>query len=125
MMLVLNIFCPSVLLLLKKETSHFLIFREDFRYYADICFKSFGDRVKYWVTFNEPNVQVIRGYRKGTYPPSRCSSSFGKCKSGDSAREPLVAAHNMILSHAAAVNTYRSKYQVSSLSSLSRYHLSL
>ncbi|XP_022954961.1 beta-glucosidase 45-like isoform X2 [Cucurbita moschata] len=85
--------------------------QEDFRYYADICFKSFGDRVKYWVTFNEPNVQVIRGYRKGTFPPSRCSSSFGKCKHGDSAREPLVAAHNIILSHAAAVNTYRSKYQ--------------
>lgn len=96
----------------KKNTSHFLIFREDFRYYADICFKSFGNRVKYWVTFNEPNVQVIRGYRKGTYPPSRCSSSFGNCSSGDSEREPFVAAHNIILSHAAAVNTYRSKYQV-------------
>lgn len=100
-----------------KNTSHFLIFREDFRYYADICFKSFGNRVKYWVTFNEPNVQVIRGYRKGTFPPSRCSSSFGNCSSGDSEREPFVAAHNIILSHAAAVNTYRSKYQVSCLSS--------
>lgn len=85
--------------------------QEDFRYYADICFKSFGNRVKYWVTFNEPNVQVIRGYRKGTYPPSHCSSSFGNCSSGDSEREPFVAAHNIILSHAAAVNTYRSKYQ--------------
>ncbi|XP_022139954.1 beta-glucosidase 47 isoform X2 [Momordica charantia] len=85
--------------------------QEDFRYYADICFKSFGNRVKYWATFNEPNVQVIRSYRRGVFPPSRCSGSFGKCRSGDSEREPFVAAHNIVLSHAAAVDTYRSIYQ--------------
>ncbi|GLT29372.1 hypothetical protein SLA2020_042440 [Shorea laevis] len=83
----------------------------DFAYYADICFKFFGDRVKHWVTFNEPNFQVVLGYRSGTYPPSRCSSPFGNCTYGDSEREPFIAAHNMILSHAAAVNIYRTKYQ--------------
>ncbi|XP_062088851.1 beta-glucosidase 46-like isoform X2 [Humulus lupulus] len=85
--------------------------QEDFKYYADICFRSFGDRVKYWTTFNEPNVAVIRGYRSGMYPPSRCSGSFGNCSYGDSEREPLTAAHNVILSHAAAVDVYRTKYQ--------------
>ncbi|XWS15598.1 hypothetical protein CRYUN_Cryun34aG0014600 [Craigia yunnanensis] len=85
--------------------------QEDFKYYADICFKYFGDRVKYWTTFNEPNVAVIRGYRSGIYPPSRCSSSFGNCSSGDSEKEPFIAAHNIILSHAAAVDFYRTKYQ--------------
>lgn len=85
--------------------------QEDFKYYADICFKSFGDRVKYWTTFNEPNVAAIRGYRSGIFPPSRCSGTFGYCSSGDSEREPFIAAHNMILSHAAAVNVYRTKYQ--------------
>ncbi|KAK9267614.1 hypothetical protein L1049_010045 [Liquidambar formosana] len=84
---------------------------EDFRYYADVCFKSFGDRVKYWVTINEPNVVAIRGYRSGIYPPSHCSGSFGDCSSGDSERDPFTAAHNMILSHAAAVDIYRTKYQ--------------
>ncbi|XP_004293271.1 PREDICTED: beta-glucosidase 47 [Fragaria vesca subsp. vesca] len=87
------------------------LLQEDFRYYADICFKFFGDRVKYWSTFNEPNVLAIRGYRSGIYPPSHCSLPFGNCISGDSEREPFIAAHNIILSHAAAVNVYRTKYQ--------------
>ncbi|KEH36808.1 glycoside hydrolase family 1 protein [Medicago truncatula] len=85
--------------------------QEDFRYYADICFKYFGDRVKYWVTFNEPNVAVICGYRTGLYPPSRCSDSFGNCSYGNSEREPFIAASNIILSHLAAVDVYRAKYQ--------------
>ncbi|EEF43903.1 beta-glucosidase, putative [Ricinus communis] len=84
---------------------------EDFKYYADVCFRSFGNRVKYWTTFNEPNVAVIRGYRSGIFPPAHCSGSFGNCSSGDSDREPFIAAHNMILSHAAAVDVYRTKYQ--------------
>ncbi|KAF3451354.1 hypothetical protein FNV43_RR07449 [Rhamnella rubrinervis] len=85
--------------------------QEDFVYFADICFKSFGDRVKYWVTFNAPNVEIPFSYRTGTFPPGRCSGQFGNCSDGDSEKEPFVAAHNMILSHAAAVDIYRTKYQ--------------
>ncbi|KAK2447796.1 beta-glucosidase [Trifolium repens] len=85
--------------------------QEDFKYYADLCFKYFGDRVKYWVTFNEPNVAIICGYRTGVYPPSRCSGAFGNCSYGDSEREPFIAASNMILSHTAVVDLYRTKYQ--------------
>ncbi|MBA0724072.1 hypothetical protein Golax_020782 [Gossypium laxum] len=83
----------------------------DFAYYADICFKSFGDRVKYWVTFNEPNFQVKFGYQAGTFPPSRCSKPFGNCTYGDSEKEPFITAHNIILAHIAAVHIYRTKYQ--------------
>ncbi|KAK7387785.1 hypothetical protein VNO78_22577 [Psophocarpus tetragonolobus] len=87
--------------------------QEDFAYYADLCFRTFGDRVKYWVTFNEPNYLVPLGYRSGIYPPCRCSGSLAlaKCSEGDSEKEPFVAAHNVILSHAAAVDIYRTKYQ--------------
>lgn len=85
--------------------------QEDFKYYAEICFKYFGDRVKYWATFNEPNAVAIYGYRYGTIAPGRCSGFFGNCESGDSEREPFIAAYNMILSHAEAVYIYRSKYQ--------------
>ena len=85
--------------------------------------------MKYWATFNEPNVAVIRGYRSGIYPPSRCSSSFGNFSSGDSEKEPFIAARNIILSHAAAVDIYRTKYQVkenvTTSSSTTSYPLSL
>ena len=97
------------------NTKNVTIFREDFLYFAEICFKSFGDRVKNWVTFNEPNLIIILGFRFGTYPPCRCSRPFGNCSNGNSEKEPFIAAHNMILSHAAAVYTYRTKYQVNSL----------
>ncbi|KAL5578891.1 hypothetical protein UlMin_011333, partial [Ulmus minor] len=85
--------------------------QEDFDYFAEICFKSYGDRVKNWVTLNEPNLQTDFTYRTGKYPPCRCSWPFGNCTAGDSEKEPFIAAHNLILSHAAAVSTYRTKYQ--------------
>ncbi|MBA0871024.1 hypothetical protein Goshw_020275 [Gossypium schwendimanii] len=79
--------------------------------HIDICFKSFGDRVKYWVTFNEPSFQVKFGFQAGTFPPSRCSKPFGNCTYGDSEKEPFITAHNIILAHIAAVHIYRTKYQ--------------
>jgi len=47
----------------------------------------------------------------GTYPPARCSPPFGSCAGGDSEAEPYAATHNVILSHATAVEIYRRKYQ--------------
>ncbi|XXG89694.1 hypothetical protein AAC387_Pa12g1635 [Persea americana] len=84
--------------------------QEDFGYFAEVCFKAFGDRVKYWTTFNEPNVMINGGYRTGKYPPSHCSGD--NCTAGDSAIEPYIAAHNVILSHATAADIYRRRYQV-------------
>ncbi|KAI3971949.1 hypothetical protein MKX01_030150 [Papaver californicum] len=77
----------------------------------DVCFEAFGDRVKYWGTFNEPNVIALQSYRNGLYPPGHCSGVFGRCAFGDSETEPFIAAHNMILSHASAVQLHRNKYQ--------------
>ncbi|WVZ86375.1 hypothetical protein U9M48_033167 [Paspalum notatum var. saurae] len=85
--------------------------RRDFGYFADVCFAAFGYRVKYWTTFNEPKVSVRSSYMLGVYPPARCSPPFGSCASGDSDIEPYVAAHNVLLSHATAVEIYRRKYQ--------------
>ncbi|KAL5990491.1 hypothetical protein ACLOJK_011393 [Asimina triloba] len=85
--------------------------QEDFAYFAVVCFKAFGDRVKYWATFNEPNYAVKSGYVDGTYPPAHCSPPFGNCTAGDSYIEPYIAAHNIILAHATATEIYRRKYQ--------------
>ncbi|PSS08207.1 Beta-glucosidase [Actinidia chinensis var. chinensis] len=84
---------------------------KDFADYADFCFEAFGDRVKNWMTFNEPRVVAALGYDNGFFAPGRCSKVFGNCTAGNSATEPYIVAHNLILSHAAAVQRYREKYQ--------------
>ncbi|KAL5721996.1 beta-glucosidase [Ranunculus cassubicifolius] len=84
---------------------------DDFADYADFCFKTFGDRVKHWMTFNEPRLVAANGYDNGGAPPGRCSKPFGNCAQGNSATEPYIVTHNLILSHAAAVQRYREKYQ--------------
>ncbi|KAL3570781.1 hypothetical protein D5086_028030 [Populus alba] len=84
---------------------------KDFADYADFCFKTFGDRVKNWMTFNEPRVVAALGYDNGFFAPGRCSKAFGNCTVGNSATEPYIVAHHLILSHAAAVQRYREKYQ--------------
>ncbi|KAF6163165.1 hypothetical protein GIB67_025029 [Kingdonia uniflora] len=73
--------------------------------------EAFGDRVKYWITINEPNVYVKFAYLKGQYPPGRCSSPFGNCTYGDSETEPMTATHNLILSHLKASSIYKIRYQ--------------
>lgn len=84
---------------------------KDFADYADFCFKTFGDRVKNWMTFNEPRVVAALGYDNGFFAPGRCSKAYGNCTAGNSATEPYIVAHHLILSHAAAVQRYREKHQ--------------
>ncbi|KAL5762792.1 hypothetical protein ACOSP7_019056 [Xanthoceras sorbifolium] len=84
---------------------------EDFREYVEFCFKEFGDRVKHWVTVNEPNLFSSTGYAIGNEAPGRCSNYIGNCSEGNSATEPYIAAHNLILCHANAVKLYRQNYQ--------------
>ncbi|XP_042449657.1 beta-glucosidase 12-like [Zingiber officinale] len=87
---------------------------DDFRDYAELCFKEFGDRVKHWITFNEPWSYCSSGYSSGLFPPNRCSPfEFVKCGKGNSSIEPYLCAHHQLLAHATAAKIYRDKYQVS------------
>jgi len=69
---------------------------DDFADYAKVCFDNFGDRVKHWITFNEPWCTSVLGYGHGVFPPGRIDRD-----------EPYQVAHNILLAHAKAVKIYR------------------
>ncbi|CAI9302150.1 unnamed protein product [Lactuca saligna] len=73
-----------------------------FAIYAETCFENFGDRVKKWITINEPLQTAINGYFTGIFAPGR-SERFSA--------EPYLAAHHQLLAHAQAVSIYRTKFQ--------------
>ncbi|XP_066377972.1 beta-glucosidase 38-like [Miscanthus floridulus] len=80
----------------------------DFTAFADFCFKTYGDRVKFWFTINEPKMVANHGYGDAFFAPGRCTGChFG----GNSATEPYIAGHHLLLAHAAAVKLYREKYK--------------
>ncbi|KIP09737.1 glycoside hydrolase family 1 protein [Phlebiopsis gigantea 11061_1 CR5-6] len=72
----------------------------DFVRYADVCFRSFGDLVQNWITFNEPWVISVLGYGVGVFAPGHV---------GDA--EPWIVSHSVILAHAYAVKLYREQFK--------------
>ncbi|KAL0308305.1 UNVERIFIED_CONTAM: Raucaffricine-O-beta-D-glucosidase [Sesamum radiatum] len=48
---------------------------EDFAEFAQLCFFEFGDRVKHWITQNEPVTFTKNGYVDGSFPPAHGSTS--------------------------------------------------
>ncbi|KAL6187982.1 hypothetical protein ACLB2K_039377 [Fragaria x ananassa] len=85
---------------------------DHFQDYAELCFKEFGDRVKHWITLNEPWSYARGGYVAGTFAPCRCSDWQNlNCTGGDSGTEPYLVTHYQLLAHAAAVKSYKEKYQ--------------
>lgn len=85
---------------------------EDFAIYAETCFKKFGDRVKNWITINEPHTVAIQGFDVGLQAPGRCSILLrALCRAGNSATEPYIVTHNLLLAHATVVDIYKKKYK--------------
>ena len=67
--------------------------------YAKLCFSRFGDRVKTWVTINEPWCCAVLGHDSGgQHAPGR---------SVDPSREVYRVAHHMLLAHAKAYDVYQ------------------
>uniref|UniRef100_A0A3P9HUI2 Glucosidase, beta, acid 3 (gene/pseudogene) n=1 Tax=Oryzias latipes TaxID=8090 RepID=A0A3P9HUI2_ORYLA len=69
--------------------------------YAKFCFQTFGDRVRLWITINEPYVCAKLGHEDGIHAP-------GLKEKGTSA---YVVGHNMLRAHAMAWHSYDSGYR--------------
>ena len=67
----------------------------DFSRYAKICFDAFGDRVKHWITFNEPWCVARLGHGSGCFPnpirPGITCCSPMRMRQGSSAKEAAAA----------------------------------
>jgi beta-galactosidase len=69
-----------------------------FSAYARVLFRALDDRVKLWITLNEPWVVTDGGYLHGTLAPGH-RNLF----------EAPLASHNLLKAHAAAVQAYRAE----------------
>lgn len=75
----------------RRNIDHFVRF-------AKICFENFGDRVKKWITINEPWSVVAGQYIIGHFPPN-IKYDIPKA---------VQAMHNMTVAHSKAVELYKS-----------------
>jgi beta-glucosidase len=71
---------------------------ERFAAYADVVGAALGDRVRRWVTVNEPWCAAMLGYAGGIHAP-------GRVEPGAS----VAAAHHLLLGHGLAVDALRSR----------------
>ena len=69
---------------------------EAYTEYAKKCFELFGDRVKYWFTFNEPMIPAEAGYLHDRHYPY--VADF---------KRAAKVLHNIIIAHCKAVEIYR------------------
>ena len=69
---------------------------EAFTEYADLVSRSLGDRVKNWITLNEPHVSAFVGYFEGHHAPGHTNL-----------QEAIAASHHLMLSHGRAVPLIR------------------
>ncbi len=71
---------------------------QDYARYARVLFERFGDRVKNWITLNEPICVVM-------------FSALGLRPRWNHKTDPWLTAHSLIYSHALAVDIYRREFK--------------
>lgn len=74
---------------------------EHFADYATICFQNFGDRVKTWITFNEPYSYAVLGFTNGIFAPGV----------KESMTSTYVCAHNQLKAHATVYHIYDKQFR--------------
>jgi len=67
-----------------------------FSQYTEVVSRELGDRVKNWITLNEPYVSAFVAYREGRHAPGHTNL-----------HEALAASHHLLLSHGMAVPIIR------------------
>ncbi|XP_060113412.1 lactase/phlorizin hydrolase [Heteronotia binoei] len=76
---------------------------ELFDSFSDFCFQTFGDRVKFWITFNEPVMISWLGYGSAVFPPNVKDPGY----------TPYNVTHTILKAHARVYHTYDQKYRKS------------
>lgn len=74
-----------------------------FTYYAKIAFENFGDRVKFWLTFNEPRIICMYGYGSNGLAPAVDLKGIGEYQ----------CAHNILKAHASVYHMYEQQFRSS------------
>lgn len=82
-----------------------------FAEYAAAVSQSLGDRVRYWMTLNEPHVSSLIGYLDGRHAPGHRDL-----------HEALAAAHHLLFAHGLAVPVIRANCQDAEVGIALDYH---
>lgn len=69
--------------------------------YARVVFELFGDRVKYWITINEPREVCYQGYGVDTMAPRLNMTGVGE----------YMCAKNLLMAHAKAYHIYDEEFR--------------
>ncbi|XP_073707118.1 lactase-like protein isoform X1 [Garra rufa] len=72
-----------------------------FNDFANLCFERYGDRVKHWITFNNPWSVAVEGYETGEHAPGLKLKGTGAYR----------AAHHIIKAHAKVWHTYDTQWR--------------
>ncbi|TPX38162.1 hypothetical protein SmJEL517_g00151 [Synchytrium microbalum] len=70
---------------------------DDFNEFATVAFSKFGDRVKNWISINEPYTFCNMGYQMGIFAPG-VTGQQQQCN------------HNILLAHCRVVETFRTRF---------------
>lgn len=73
---------------------------EYFEEYANLLFSRYGDRVKFWLTLNEPAEFCVKGYGVGLHAPGINAHGIGE----------YLCGHNALKAHAVAYRHYKNKF---------------
>lgn len=75
--------------------------RQYLKDFARVAFENFGDRVKYWITYNEPKNLCLKGDGYGTVIATAETAGIAE----------YLCSYNVLLSHADIYHMYEEEYK--------------